>query len=203
MRTLVTGPASEPVTLSELKAQLRIVRSNEDSLLNGLITAARRIVEKVQWRQLITATWDFSAPAFPKDNGAITIPLPPLQSITHLKYYDTADDIQTFSTDYYTVVLATNGPGIIQLVPGYEWPEIIDGKQNAVIVRAVCGYGDSTTVPETTKTAIKMLAAEFYSNRIVTAGASVGAISAPEWSNAVEALMQIETCRVRESFDLG
>lgn len=202
MRTLITAPAAEPVTTAELKAQLRIVRSNEDTLLDRLITAARIIVEKAQWRQLITATWSVSCRAFPEGTCPIKLPFPPLQTVTHVKYYDTSDTLTTFASTKYDVLVPTSGPGLIQLDTAEAWPEVIGGRSDAVQIQFVCGYGAAgSSVPATTKSAILMLAAELYTNRAATPGGSAAMIAAVEWSNAIESLIQIEACRVRMAVD--
>ena len=202
MRTLITAPASEPVTLQELKDFLRIVRSNDDSFLTALITAARDIVEKVQWRQLIDAVWDITLKEFPTD-GIIWLPFPPLDSVTHVKYYDTSNTQQTLSTSYYTVHTSTEDPGYIQLASGYTWPTVED-RVDPIVVRIVAGYGTAASaVPEATKAAIKILASEFYLNRTATSGGEMGTVTAPQWSNAAEALMQINACRQRTVNDLA
>jgi uncharacterized phiE125 gp8 family phage protein len=52
--TILTPPASEPITLAEAKLFLRIDQSAEDSLVATLIAAAREAVEVACGRALIT-----------------------------------------------------------------------------------------------------------------------------------------------------
>src|SRR5579884_3684274 len=50
-------PASEPVALADAKNYLRVDITNDDTLVTGLITAARAHAEEFMRRSLITQTW--------------------------------------------------------------------------------------------------------------------------------------------------
>ena len=50
--TLLEGPASEPVSLADVKAHLRLTSSDEDGLLGKLIVAARLTVEVAALRAM-------------------------------------------------------------------------------------------------------------------------------------------------------
>jgi len=157
---IVTDPAAEPVTLSEVKAQLGISGTDHDTRLNRLIPLVREYVENYTGRALITQTWDYFADSFPKK---IEIPKPPLQSITTLKYTDTDGTQQTLSSSLYTV--NTNmEPGYI--VPAYneDWPDIRD-VPDAVEIRFVAGYGTaSTNVPQGLRHGILLLIGHWFEN---------------------------------------
>ena len=51
---LIVAPSTEPVTLTEVKSQLRIDSTTEDTYLNTLILVAREYCELVQNRAFIT-----------------------------------------------------------------------------------------------------------------------------------------------------
>lgn len=185
--TLVTAPASEPVTATEAKAHMRVDGSTEDTLIGNLIKAARVIVERKQNRQLITATWDAVFDRFPYDR-VIRLPLPPLQSVTSIKYIDVDGVEQTFSSSKYTVV--TNSvEGRIELNDGEAWPTT-SNRIGAVTIRFVAGYGSNTTdVPETTRLAILQLVAHWFETREpVVIGQGVNKVPF-----SVEALIACET----------
>lgn len=61
---LVTAPGTEPITLTEAKAHLRLEESFDDTTVTALIVAARQYIEKVCWRGLISQTWELSLPSF-------------------------------------------------------------------------------------------------------------------------------------------
>ena len=55
--TRISAPAAEPVTLAEAKAHLRVVDAVEDTLISGLIKAAREEVEAATGLALISQNW--------------------------------------------------------------------------------------------------------------------------------------------------
>ena len=57
---LVTGPATEPLTLAEAKSWLRVDGTTEDGLIQSLITSARLAVEAATNRLLIAQQWRWS-----------------------------------------------------------------------------------------------------------------------------------------------
>jgi hypothetical protein len=61
---IVTPPSSEPVTLAEAKAHLRLEESRDDAYVSACITAARQYIEQVCWRALLQQTWRLECGAF-------------------------------------------------------------------------------------------------------------------------------------------
>lgn len=160
---LVTPPATEPVTLAELKAQVIQDLSDDDTLLTSLGIAARQWFENALDRQLVTATWKVRFPFWP--GWRIELPYPPLQSSGFiLQYKDLALATQTLSSTYYDVVTWTT-PGAVQLKNGFAWPPVgID--PGAVIITFQAGYGAASAVPDLIKAGIKLLAGHWYENRV-------------------------------------
>jgi uncharacterized phiE125 gp8 family phage protein len=160
-KSIVTSPTEEPVTLVELKEELRIDSDNTDfdvKLTRG-IKAARERAEHYLDRALITQTWDLFMDRFA---DAIEIPLPPLQSVSSITYIDDSGVQQTLSTDVYTVDTAAE-PGIVRLAYGQAWPSV-RCQANAVTIRFVAGYGDQADVPDDIKEAILTISAERHEN---------------------------------------
>jgi uncharacterized phiE125 gp8 family phage protein len=157
-------PATEPITLTEAKAQLRLDTSDEDTFVSSLIAAARELVESDTWRQLVTATWIQYRQKFPAGLRPIELDHPPLQTVSSITYYDTAGDEQTLSSATYHVD-GTRAPGAIHLVNGNSWPATEPGRPNAVAVTYVAGYGAASAVPDRAKHAIKLLLGHWFNNR--------------------------------------
>ena len=117
---LVTPPATEPISLSEAKAQLRVDGSTEDTFITSLIIATREYCEGYQKRAYITQTYDLWLDNWPQ-YGYITIPRPPLQSVTYVKHYGTDGTEYTFTTaDYF--VDDKSDPGRVSLGYSKIWP---------------------------------------------------------------------------------
>lgn len=164
---VTTAPATEPLSLAEAKAHLRVDGTDEDTLITNLIEAARDVFEQETGRQVITATYRGSLDRFPV-RSTIAIPKPPLQSITSITYLDSAGAIQTWAASEYTVS-TFSGPfalqGMIFPVANETYPDTFP-LPNAVTVNFVAGYGGaSTDVPEGVRAAIKGIVGELFEQR--------------------------------------
>lgn len=160
----VTAPTIEPLTLTEAKKHLIVETTDDDVYINSLIKAARRQVETITRRALITQTWDLYLDDFPGWDGYIEVPKGTLQSVTSITYVDENGTSQTLSSSNYQVSTA-GAPG--RITPAYEldWPVTRD-IMDAVIIRFVAGYGDSASdVPDDIRHAMKMIISNMYDNR--------------------------------------
>lgn len=163
-RFLLLAPTIYPVTLEEAKIHLRLEDSDEEDLLiENLIIAATEQAEKFLDRKLITQTWQLFADNFWSEE--LTIPYPPLQSVTHIKYYDSGGTLTTMpGADY--VVDTKKQPGRIVAAPNLVWPSVEADRINAVEIQFVCGYGaDGSFVPGSIKAAILLMIAHFFEHR--------------------------------------
>jgi uncharacterized phiE125 gp8 family phage protein len=163
---LVTAPTSEPVSLIDAKSHMRVEIDTDDALITKFITVARRYSEKIQARAYITQTWDWFLDEFP--SAPFDIPLPPLQSITSIKYFDKDETEFTFASSKYQQD-KQGFLGRVTLKFGESWPSDTLRPVNGVVVRFVAGYGNNgSDVPEEILTAIKILIAHWYENRQIT-----------------------------------
>jgi len=172
--TVTTAPTAEPVTLSEAKDYTKVEVSDDDTLINDLITSARLYVENYTRRALITQTitmkidWHFP--------HVIEL-LPDLQSVTaaSFTYVDSNGDTTQVPTATYTVD-TTSDPGRVYLAYNQTWPTVRMQRQ-AISVVFVTGYGDNgSSVPEPIRTAIKMMVTYHYETRQPHAQAIGGTI---------------------------
>lgn len=165
--SLVTAPAAELATTAEAKSWLRVSHSSEDTLIDGLVKSARGFAEGFTNRAFVNQTWELSMDTFPGCRE-IELPLPPLSSVTSVKYYDTAGTQQTMSSADYTVKVWAGdyAPyGSIVLGYGKSWPSS-RGYIDDVTIRFVAGYGAAASnVPELIKSAVKQLVAQMYDQR--------------------------------------
>lgn len=184
---VVTGPASEIISLDEAKAHLRVVGDDEDAYIYSLIITAREMCELGSRRALMTQTLELGLECWP-NNAEISLPRPPLQSVTSLTYLDSAGITQTMpALDY--IVDTFSQPGRLVLGYGKFWPGATLQPGTPIRVRYVAGYGSAAQVPQYYRQAIKLLIGHFYENReaVVVANGT----AAVELPLAVKSLIQM------------
>jgi uncharacterized phiE125 gp8 family phage protein len=143
--SLVTPPAALPITLSEAKSHLRIESTftNDDAYIRSLIFAATAQVENITRRKLITQTWKAFYDDWP---CRWELPYGNLQSVTHVKYTDSGDTVNTdFDEDDEFTVDTDSDPGRIVLKYGETFPGASLAEMNPIEVQFVCGYGAHTS----------------------------------------------------------
>lgn len=159
---IVTAPITEPISLSEMKNFSRIDVDDDVDTMLSMITAARQEAEKITRRQLITATWELRLDAFPE---TIYLPMPPLQSVTSVKYLDYSGTEKTLvlNTDY--LVDSYSEPARITPCYGQVWP-VTYPVVNAVRIVFIAGYGDKASdVPQSINNWILAFAGNLYEHR--------------------------------------
>lgn len=164
--TLVTGPADEPILLTEAKRHLLVADDDDsqDDYILDLIRVAREYGEGYQERAYITQTWDLSLEDFP--SGPLDIPMPPLQSIVSVTYYGPDDVGVVVPTTVYRVDKTTQPFGRLVLKYGQQWPSVTLRTAEAVVVRFTAGYGaDAKDVPEITRQALRIMIGHWFENR--------------------------------------
>ena len=161
---LVTGPLVEPVSLSEAKIDLRVDHDDDDTLIAGLITAARMEAEQLARRAFITQTLELSLTCWPPD-GRIRLPLPPAASVTSITYYDWTNASHTMSSSDY-IVITDIDPAVITLALNKTWPTDPLREVAPIRVRYVAGYGATAgSVPERYRALIRSLVLVRYESR--------------------------------------
>lgn len=161
--SIVTAPATEPISVSEAKAHMRIDSTADDNYITALITAVRIVTENLTGRSLVTTTWDYFLSDFPCGDE-ILLRRPKLQSVTSLKYKDTDGIETTWGASNY-IVDGNSDPGRIVLTYGNTWPSLALYPSNPISIRYVSGYGAATAVPQPLKNAMFFLVAHLYEVR--------------------------------------
>ena len=188
--SVITPPASEPVTLAEAKLAARIEVTTDDSLVSSLITGARVYAETYTRSTFINTTLQLSLEGFPW-NGPFNFPYaslerypgtsgrlylwrPPVSSVTSIQYVDNYGALQTLDPSMYQV--QTGFKGIIAPAYGTVYPNVRQ-EFNSVLVTYVAGYGpDASLVPEGIKTAIKLMVSFWYNNRDAASSGSMSKV---------------------------
>lgn len=178
--SLVTPPASEPVSLTEAKAHLRLEITADDAYVGGLISAARAAIETRYSRQMVTATYTATFDGFPGEGEPICLPLSPLRSVTSIEYEDTAGDTQTLDPADY-VVVAGREPSAVYPAYATIWPYTLE-QAGVVRVTFTAGHGTAADVPAFVRQAILLLVGHWYERReLIVIGRSAPVPLSVEW----------------------
>jgi hypothetical protein len=182
--TLTSPPASEPVTVTQLKNHLRIpstVTNEDTTVLPMLITSARSLFEAWTGRGFVTQTytltlddwanwrnyWQYYSAvgifpsSFAVDNWLtkpLLMPVNPVQSVNSITYIDTNGNTQTLPTNEY-VVDSTREPARLMLL---NFPSLDYDTLPRIQISFTAGY---SSIPVDLQHGILMLAADFYRQR--------------------------------------
>jgi uncharacterized phiE125 gp8 family phage protein len=176
---LITPPAAVPISLAEVRAQLRVDDGTEDALLMAYVRSATDMVEQMSGLKLLEQVWDWSTDQFPPHCDWIRLPLAPLIAVEQITYLDPQGVGLTLLPETYLV----RGVGSVQparliLAPNKTWPNTLRGPA-AITVRMRVGFGtDHNSSPESLRQSIGMLAAYWFSMREAAAiGPDYGPVS--------------------------
>lgn len=149
----VSGPASQAVSLSEVKDQLGLIGDARDAFLLSLASAAARYVEHYTQSRLVTQVLRLHGETFGP------LPVYPLQSVDSVAYDDADDVEQTIASSDYWVRQYGMWP---ELRPVETWPDVMPDKPGCVRITVTVGYSE---VPADIKQAILLRVKELYANR--------------------------------------
>lgn len=159
--TLTTAPVRRPVSLAEVKDNLRIDSDDDDTVIDQLINDAVTQVENLIRRPLINRTLTVRFDDF---CALMELPKPPLVSVTSVKYTDTDGATQTVDTSVYHVDIYGMF-GNVQLVSGQQWP-LVGSYPAPVQIEYVAGYGaNPQDTPSPARRAILLLIGHWFENR--------------------------------------
>lgn len=148
-RTAVPAKALDnrvlPISLQDLKDQLRIEHADQDRLLVTKIHAAVAEIEKVIGTAIIARDFVLNLSNWPTEatdeTDKILIPNPPLISVTSIGYRDTDDAVQTLDPANYRVSNVRPQPYIEKTADGV-WPEVY-GSGDSVTINYSAGWATS------------------------------------------------------------
>lgn len=159
----ISGPAKEPITLAEAKAQARITTSSEDSLIEGYIAAARIFIESQTGRTIHDTTWEIVMPYFRE----IWLPrATPLIEILEVVYKD-SDGVATVWSDTGYIADTHTEPGRLVLAYNESWPSFTAYPASPIRIQYRAGIAASPDVEagDEIKYPMKLLVAGMYKNR--------------------------------------
>lgn len=179
--SVVTAATDLPLSMTETKEYLRLDEQVDDGLIRGLILSANEFVENVTHRSLITRTLKLSIDSIYEDKNSlqegvytapykrfyknfIELPNSPVQSVTHVKYFDDANNESTWATSNYYVDTQRE-PARILLRDGGSFPTDLR-KANGLEVTYIAGYGNNPSdIPESLRLGMLQYVTFLYEHR--------------------------------------
>ena len=160
---LGTAPTSEPVTTAEAKSHLRVDVSDDDTLIDTYVAAARQALEEINGRSLFTTTWKMIVDGWPSAPYFV-LPRPPLASVTTIDYIDSDNVSTTWSSANY-IVETLRTPGRVHLAEDAIWPSASLREASPITISYVAGWSAVADIPQRYKQAILLLVGHYYENR--------------------------------------
>lgn len=154
-----TGPASEPVTLDEAKAQCRVDGAASDGELAAFIRAARAHIEAITGTRIASQAVEMRCNSFA---DLAKLPVAPVTAITSIVYVGDDGVPTTLAASVYEARLYGLRPGIV-LAYNQDWPGIRDG--SLITVTATAGYASLATEAPDVMQAVKLTIAQMYDRR--------------------------------------
>lgn len=183
---LVTGPASEPVTLDQVRALLREPPQEDDDFILDCIVEARQVFEATTGIACISQTWKLTLDHWPGGGrepwweGTVQLPrselsrgsadyvaLPryPLIDVSSVTTYDLDNTAASVTVADVFFLDMASFPGRMILNTGETWPTALRDR-NAIEIEYEAGFGaTASAVPATIKRAIAQTAGYLYENR--------------------------------------
>ena len=161
----ITEPSDLPLTLAELRAQLRLDSDFvvDDPYIETLQRAAVDSVEAHIAGPLVSRDFEQLHECFPCGDRLV-LARAPVSAIAGVFYTaDGAAEAIFAASNYVADVKAR--PGRVVLKRAAAWPSVALEAGNAVRVQFTAGYGARADVPESAKQAIKLLVSHWYANR--------------------------------------
>lgn len=156
---VVQAPGMEPISIQELKNEIRQTSDQQDDMLLRQITSVRQHLEKTLGNAYITQGLEGTLSRF---YPIIDVARPPLQTVESITYIDMHGNQQTVDSEIYGVDPSSN-PGTVYLRTGKQWPDTQPGNPATVRINYTAGYGDNRNdVPQDIRGAMLMLAATIY-----------------------------------------
>lgn len=151
------GPTSEPVSLSEIKAYLRISHDEEDAALAAFARTARSLCEAFTGHRLIATLLEQRATDRP--SGWIRLLAEPVRSVQAVLIEDAAGDTQPVVGEGYLFKLSETGIGRLRVSAPI-------GQDETVVIQFWAGLAtDWNGVPEALRQGILRLVAHLYAHR--------------------------------------
>jgi uncharacterized phiE125 gp8 family phage protein len=157
---LVDGPQLEPVSLVEAKGWLRVEGSDEDSLIQALIIAARLTVESEIGLVLLAQNWRIIGDQWPPSE-TLPVRIGRVISVAGGRVFPAAGAPQLLAAAEFEIVKGQEHDSIRPLLrpaPGR--------RRGGIEIDVRLGFGEfASQVPEPLRLAVRQLVAYWFENR--------------------------------------
>lgn len=175
---------SSPLSLSSVKAHMKVSTTADDALILVLIDAATEWGEGYTGRSFRAVTWNLLLDDF---TDRICLRRDPVDTVTHVKHLVSGSQVTVTASDYYLKSLTQSSE--ILLAENKTWPADTDSKEQAIEVQFVTkAYHKIDMIVA----ALKMHVTHWYRNR----GDCVDAAQAARDSGAIMLYNQFRIDRV-------
>lgn len=154
---LITAPLQSPVSVDDLKNNLRILHNDQNDFLSKIIEQATSIVERETGRQLMPATWEYQSNVVP---STLRIFRAPFIAVTSCTYIDENDQTKTLTADNDDFYVDPAEPAVVTFAVQPTVKKIADGFK----FRFTAGYASYHAIPNDLKLAILLVAGRIYEN---------------------------------------
>lgn len=177
MASMPPSPPPEPLSLDEVKLNLRVDDTSEDDLITGLIVDAREYVERETGLVLVPRTITETAPCL---GAYIELASWPVSSISAIRY--PLAGVMTPLADGAWLFSPNRRP--IRLLPAsFAWGvgAVADARSALPVeIDVEAGYADVSAIPRLATRAMHMLIDHYYTNRSTAeVGVRAAAIEVP------------------------
>lgn len=153
--------SDEPVTVAELKAQVRFAFGNEDTLIAGYIASARErceaeINQRIR-RQRLEMIYSGFGDGLRLDRAGHQV------QVESVAYVDINGDTQTWSSNDYEI--KKGNLFVVAPKVGRAFPNSSAFSESRVVVTLQAGYASAAEVPQAIKNWIMAQAASMFRNR--------------------------------------
>ncbi len=169
---ILSQPVSEPLSLAEARAHLRLVAYGspeshpDDDYITQLISDAREWVERYLNRTLVTKTIEFYVNEF---KSRYDLPLLPIQSVDSITYLADDNTIKTVGASVYKFKAYESAAKLI-LASNQQMPTDLIDEEDAITITVTAGYTngaspDTYPLPHPIKAAMLLIIGHLYENR--------------------------------------
>lgn len=157
---VTAAPTLVPVSLEAVKAHLRVTHTEQDDYLQGLLGTAAARVEAMGNVRFLTQTVEIAYDGAPTGD-VLLLPCEPIQSVTQVVTYDSADTPSVLAPSEYFVDLQHAPPRLCLAASGTVWPCGLRPRRS-LVVTCVAGWTNANNIPPMLTHAVKVLIAHWY-----------------------------------------